>query len=466
MAASPVVSGPKPLVVARREVVATARLAGPVVAAQLGLMAMGFVDTVMVGRLGPDALAGIALGNTVFFTLFVVAMGTVQAVGPMVSQAHGAGDAACVTRSARQGLWLAALIAGPAMLLVWHLRPILEAVGQDPVAVAGAEGYLRAIVWGFPPALAFVALRSFVESIGRPLPVTLITLAGVAVNAAANYALMYGAFGLPALGLVGTGWASTVVYWFLFAALAALVARGRPFRRYRVFEALRTPDLATLRALVDIGWPMGVSRGVEAGLFMMTALMVGTLGATALAAHQVAIQCASFTFMLPLGISIAGAVRVGQAAGRGDADAVRRAGWTSVALATTVMTATAVLFWTQPRLLVGLYLDPAAPANADVAPLAMTLLGVAAVFQLFDGVQIAAAEALRGLKDTRVPMLVALATYWGVGLTSGYVLGLRWGYGAEGLWWGLVLGLVAAAAALLARFRRRVRRVTDAPPAS
>ena len=447
------------------ELTATLRLAGPVVAAQLGQMSMGFVDTVMVGRLGPAALAGVALGNTVFFFLLVMGTGVISAVGPMVAQAHGAGAREPIERSVRQGLWLALLLAVPAVLLLCSAAPILRALGQGAATAGRAGGYLRAIAPGFLPALWFMALRSFVEGLGRPLPVTLITLAGVGLNAAANYALMYGAFGLPALGLVGTGLASTLVFWFLFAALAVFVRGCPPFRAYRVFARLGTPDAAYFNELFRIGWPIGISSGVEAGLFTVTALLMGLLGTTALAAHQVAIQCAAFTFMVPLGVGIAGSVRVGQAAGRGDAAGARRAGYAAIALAVACMSGAAVLFWTAPEALVSLYLDVDAPANAAVVPLAAALLGIAAVFQVVDGLQVAAAGALRGLKDTRVPMLIAVASYWGVGLSAGAALGFGAGQGATGLWWGLVLGLTAAALLLTRRFHRRSRSLGEAPAA-
>lgn len=436
----------------------TLRLAGPVVAAQVAQISMGFIDTVMVGRLGPEALAGVALGNSTFFFCFIVCLGVVQAVGPMVSQAYGAEENESIERSVRQGLWLGVVLTVPAVLLLWNVGPLLQALGQAEAAVEQAQGYLRAIVWGFLPGLWFMALRSFVEGLARPLPVTIITVCGAVLNVGANYVLMFGAWGLPAMGLVGTGWASTVVFWFLFAALALFVTRIEPFARYRLFAHLRTPDLTYFRELVRIGWPMGISSGIEAGLFMITALMVGTLGETALAAHQVALQCAAFTFMVPLGVGIAGSVRVGQAAGRGDAAGVRRAGYAAVALASVFMLGAAVLFWTVPETIVALYLDTAAPENASVVDLAVVLLSIAAVFQVFDGVQVAASGALRGLKDTRVPMLIALSTYWGVGLTTGYWIGLRDGWGAPGLWWGLVVGLAAAAVLLLARFRWQTAR--------
>ena len=446
----------------RNELTATLRLAGPVVAAQLGQMSMGFVDTVMVGRLGPAALAGVALGNTTFFFLLVMGTGVISAVGPMVAQAHGAGTHEPIERSVRQGFWLALLLAAPAVLLLCSAAPILRALGQDAATASRAGGYLRAIAPGFLPALWFMALRSFVEGLGRPLSVTLITCAGVALNAAANYALMFGAFGLPALGLVGTGLASTLVFWFLFAALAVFVRVRRPFRAYQIFARLGTPDAAYFRALFRIGWPIGISSGVEAGLFTVTALLMGLLSTTALAAHQVAIQCAAFTFMVPLGVGIAGSVRVGQAAGRGDAAGAQRAGYAAIALAVACMSGAAVLFWTAPEALVALYLDVDAPANEAVVPLAVTLLGIAAVFQVVDGVQVAATGALRGLKDTRGPMLIAVVSYWGVGLSAGVALGFGAGRGATGLWWGLVLGLSAAALLLTRRFYRRSRSLGEA----
>lgn len=447
----------------RREVGATARLAGPVVAAQLAQISMGFVDTVMVGRLGSTALAGVALGNTVFFFVAVLGLGMVMAVGPMVSQAYGAGDDAFVARSTRQGLWLAVLLAVPAFVLLRHMEPVLRALGQAPEVAAGAAGYLRAIAWGFLPFLGFTALRSLVEGVSRPWPVTAIAFAGVGLNIVANSVLMFGKLGFPALGLVGTGWASAVVFWFICIALAVFVHRHAALRRYAVWQHVRRPDGKVLRELFRIGWPVGVALGIESGLFTVTALLMGRIGTTALAAHQVALQCAAFTFMVPLGIGIAASVRVGQAVGRGDAGGVRRAGAVGVALAALFMGGAGLLFWLAPRPLVGLYLDVADPANAPVVRLAVTLLGIAAFFQLFDGVQVSAAGALRGLKDTRVPMVVCFLAYWVVGLGSGYVLGFALGLGAPGLWWGLVLGLATAAVLLSLRFAHRTRRRAAAP---
>ncbi len=442
----------------RTELRATLRLAGPVVAAQLAHISMGFVDTVMVGRLGPDALAGVALGHTVFFFFAIMGMGMVRAVGPMVSQAVGAEDPAAVGRSVRQGLLLAGGLGLVILLILSTIEPVLRWTGQRPVAIEGATAYLDAIRWGILPFLGFAALRSFVEGLSRPLPVTIIAFVGVAVNIGANELLMFGRWGLPALGLAGTGWASTIVFSAMFGLLALFVHRVAPFAEHDVFTRIREPDRAYLAELVRIGAPMGASRGVESSLFMVTTVMMGTLGTTALAAHQVALQCAAFAFMVPLGIGMAGTVRVGQAAGARDEAGARRAGGVAMGLATLFMAGTAVLFWTLPRPLVGLYLDLSDPGNAEVVALAVQLLGVAAVFQLFDGLQVAAHGALQGLKDTRVPMGIAMGTYWGIGLTTGYLWGVRGGGGPEALWWGLVVGLAAAAVLLLFRFHRQVGR--------
>jgi len=449
----------------RTEVRELVLLAGPVVAAQLGQISMGFIDTVMVGQLGSAQLAAVALGNTMFFFTLILSMGMVLAVGPMVSQAFGAGEHDPIGRSVRQGLWLGVALFIPGLVILYNVAPFLRWIGQVEETVVLAQGYLRAIVWGFLPFLWFAALRSFVEAISRPWPVTFITFAGVGLNIGANYVLMYGKLGFPALGVVGTGWASTIVFWFLFLLLALYVQAVPRFKSYHVFSRLGKPDSHYFRELFRIGWPIGVSYGIEVGLFMVTALLMGTLGTVPLAAHQVAIQCAAFTFMVPLGIGIATSVRVGQAVGRRDPEGARWAGYLGIMLSAAFMICMAMLFWTIPRSIISLYLDLSNPANADVVALAITLLGIAAFFQLFDGVQVAAAGALRGLKDTRVPMVLAFFSYWLIGLSIGYALGFRAGWGSEGLWWGLVVGLAAAACLLTLRFHRHVQYVASASDA-
>jgi len=439
----------------RKEIKGSLMLAIPVVIAQVAQNAMGFIDVVMVGQLGSQALASIALGNTMFFFLMIVCMGLIVAVEPMVSQAYGAGEVEPVARSVRQGLWLGLTVAVPVFLLLRNIEPFLLLIGQDANTVAQSQAYLRAISWSFFPWMGYLALRSLLAGLERPRVVTFIVGGGVLLNVAANYTLMFGKFGFPELGIVGTGWATTLVYWTMFFVLVAWIQFRPEYRQYGIFADIRRPDPEYFRELFRIGWPIGISFGIESGLFTMTALMMGWIGTDTLAAHQLALQCAAFTFMVPLGVGIATSVRVGHAVGRQDPDGIRRAGVVGIWLAAIFMTFTAILFWSIPRTIISIFLDVNDPANAAVVGIAVKLLFIAAVFQLFDGIQVAASGALRGLKDTRRPMVINFISYWILGLTTGYVFGFVLDYGAEGLWWGLVLGLTAASILLTIRFRRQ-----------
>ena len=444
---------PTPL---RREVSATVRLAVPIVGAQLAQMSMSFVDVVMVGRLGTSALAAAVLGSTTFFTLALVCIGVILAVNPTVAQAIGAGDEDEASVATRQGLWLALILGAPLTLALGWSEEALLALGQEPETAALAGDYLRAIRWGMVPNLAFAALRGFYEGTGRARPVLLATLIGVGVNVVANDLLMYGRWGLPALGLEGTGWSSSIVMLTLAASLM-LGVRYTSLRRFRVLAGLRRPDPAMLRTLVALGLPIGATLGLEAGLFTVGTLLVGLFGETALAAHQIALNAASFTFMVPLGIGMASTVRVGQLVGAGDVDGARRAGFVAVALGAAFMAFAALFLWLRPEWIISVYAG--ADPDPAMASLATTLLGIAAVFQLVDGVQATAGGALRGLKDTRVPMLIGAVAYWGVGMGTGAALAFGAGWGSRGLWWGLTAGLATAAVLLVARFARRSRTV-------
>lgn len=447
-----------------REVRATLALAVPLVLVQLSQMSMSFVDVMMVGRLGTEALAAVVLGSTIYFTLALICVGVIVAVQPTVAQAVGAGDEEAAARGARQGLWLATILGVPFTIGLGYMEEVFLWTGQAPETAALAADYVDAIRWGFVPNLWFTALRGLCEGDAKPAPVLVVTLLGVAANAGLNYVLMFGTLGFPALGLVGTGWSSTVTITVMFVALALYVRTG-PFARFRVFTGLRRPDPEALGALFRLGWPIGVGFGLEAGLFTAATLMVGRLPnhEVALAAHQIALNAASVAFMVPLGIGMAGGVRVGQAAGAGDLGGAARAGWTAAGLGVAFMTLSATLFWLRPDVVVWIYAG--STPDAEVARLGAALLGIAAVFQIFDGMQAAVAGALRGLKDTRVPMFIAALAYWGLGLTMAAGLGLGAGWGAPGLWWGLTLGLAAAAVGLSLRFARLTRGRTVPPEA-
>lgn len=427
-------------------------LAIPLAGAQLAQAATAFIDTVMMGLLGSRTLAAGGLGAATFSALLIVGTSVVSAVSPLAAEAHGAGQVEVAGRVTRQGLWLSLAIALPVTLLIWHGGVLLRLFGQEEQNVLLAETYLRAIAWGYLPGLAFAVLKNFISALSQPRPVIVIVVGGTIFNAIANYILMFGKLGLPALGLAGIGIASTLSFWGMFMALAVYIVSRPALNAYGVFRALYRFESQVFWELLQIGWSIGVLAAVETGLFTVTTFLIGQLGTVTLAAHQIAMQTASITFMVPLGISFATTVRVGQLNGQGNPSRARLAGYVGISLGSLFMGIMAILIWTVPRLIVSLYLDVQNPANDSVVALAALLLGVAAMFQLFDGIQVIAVGALRGLKDTRIPMLVGIFAYWCVGLTSGYLLGLRLGFGGVGLWWGLAIGLLVAAVVLTWRF--------------
>jgi len=440
----------------RREAPPLLRIALPLALAQMAQNGMSLVDTLMVGRLGPASLAGIALGSMLFFFLTLLAGAVLFAVGPLVAQAVGAHAPARAADVARHGVVLAALMTPVVMALLWWAGPLLSLLGQDPGTAALATGYLRAVVWGVPAFMLYVALRAFLEGAGHTRPIMLISFAGIGANVVANNALMFGRWGFPALGLVGTGYATAIVYTLMALLLAAHVVRRDPHHPVLRWARVRFEQVVEIARL---GWPIALTVGFESGLFAVTAVLMGLVGQTALAGHQVAIQTVAFTFMIPLGLGVATTARVGHAVGRGDPAGVRAAGGVGIALALAVMCVTATIYWLAPGFVIGLYVDVADPANAGVVAFATTFLRIGALFQLVDGLQVAAIGALRGLKDTRVPMLITLVSYWVVGLGSGVLLAFGLGLEGPGLWYGLVAGLAVAAVWLYTRFVALARRV-------
>lgn len=433
----------------------------PIVATQLGQISNGFVDVMMVGRLGSPELAGVALGNATYFLFALIGIGILLAVGPMVSQAYGAGKHDPIGRTTRQALWLATLLSLPVLLIMWNAKLPWILMQQDAATMDYAEGYLQATMWGYLPFMWFNALRNFVEAIARPLPITIIILMGILLNIGANYGLMFGNFGLPRLGLTGTGWATCIVHWFMFTCIALYVAFQHPYRSYGVLRKLRTPDFGYFRELLRMGLPIGGSIGLEVTLFSATAFLIGTYGAVPIAAHQIAIQCAAIAYMVPLGIGLATSVRVGQNIGAKDFSAAAISGYAGMGLSLIFMSCTALLFLLVPNFIVSIYLDTNDPTNIATTLQVVSLLGIAALFQLFDGLQATALGALRGLKDTRIPMVMGFIAYWLIGMPTGLGLGFGLGMGPEGFWWGLVIGLLAASIMFTHRFVRMTNRLKD-----
>ena len=436
---------------------ATISLALPLATAQLGQIAIHTTDVVMMGWLGPNALAAGILGHQVYFVSLLFCMGILLTIAPLVAQALGADDADGVRQTVRQGLWVAVALALPASGLLWHAGSVLSWLGQAPDHVASAEQYVRAAMWGFGPTLGFTVLRGFTSALSRPRSILLITLSGVGINALSNYALMFGHLGCPRLELVGAGVSSSLVQTAMFTVLLAYILWDAQFRRFHLLHQLWEPCWPRFREIFRIGLPIGGAMLAESGLFATATMLMGWVGSAALAAHAVALQCAGVAFMVPLGIAQAATVRVGLAMGQQDLDGIRRAGWTALILGASFMSSTAVLFLLVPSTLIGFFLDLHDPQVVPVVRLAINYLTIAACFQLVDGLQVVASSVLRGLNDTRAPFVIALTGYWGGGFVTAYVLAFPLGLSGVGVWCGLAVGLAVVACRLVWRFHQRER---------
>ena len=443
------------------ELAETLRLAVPMALTQLGQIAMMTTDLALVGRLGDQAVAAAALASTVFFVSFTVGMGLVSAVAPLAAQAFGARNPRMVRRALRVGLWAALLIALPVMALPLCGEQILLLLGQAPASAHLAQQYLFGLAWGMAPTLWFIAIRGFMGAVNRPAPVLWITLVAIPANGLLVYLLIHGAWGLPRLELFGAGLATSLVNIGSFLAGLWFVTWRRPFRKYHVLGHIWRVDWVLMRQLFIVGAPISISFLMEYGLFGAAALLMGLISTTALAAHQIALQVTAVLFMVPFGISMAATVRVGQAVGRNDADAVRRAGLVAVLLGIVLVAmATLGVVATRADIAHVFFGEAASQANAAVA-LTQTLLLVGATFFIADGIQTIAAGALRGMNDTRVPLLFAVLSYWLIGFAVACWLGFRTPLGAPGVWIGLSCGTTVYAVLLVLRFRLLAERMAS-----
>ncbi|MFO0609047.1 MAG: MATE family efflux transporter [Polyangiales bacterium] len=428
----------------------TLSLAGPVVLGHLGMMLMGLVDTACVAPLGARAVGAVGVGGSILGLAFLVGLGLLLGIDREVAVAHGAGRPDGVARAHAQGVILSVAISVPLAGAVLFAAGHLRAFGVAPELVPDAAAWLRAAVWSLPPAFVFMALRQSLQAVGDTRAATFLLLVANGVNVFFNVALIRGRFGFPALGVAGSGWATVAARVFTAACLAAWSARRGPSMR-DVGWGLHAP---TMRELLRLGVPAAVQLLFEGGVFSTTTLLCARLGAVPAAAHQVVLQIASFTFMVPLGLSAAGAVRVGNAIGRGEPEAAARAGWSAVVLAVGFMAFSALALVTAAPLVLGLF-----GLDGPTAALARTLLLVAALFQLFDGCQVSVSGVLRGSGDTVASMAANLVGHWFIGLPVGVALGFGLGAGAVGLWGGLATGLGAVAIALVALWARRIGRI-------
>jgi multidrug resistance protein, MATE family len=438
----------------RAEIRESIRLTIPLATAQVAQAATGFVDTVMMGWLGQETLAGGALATTTFTTLLVSATGIVIGVSPLVAEAYGGGDRERIQQLTRQGLWLCLFVAVPIMILLAQIDFFMQQFGQSDRLVALAKTYLDAIIWGFFPALTFAMLKSVVSSMSQPRPIMIIVVGATLFDAIGNYVLGFGKLGFPALGLAGIAWATTVSQWGMLFCLIVYIFRHKQLKTYRLFENLFQFEPKILRELLWIGLPIGGSFTLEVGLFSVTTYLMGILGTDVLAAHQIVFQTIAVIFMVPLGMSFATTIRVGQWSGQQNFEGVRQAAYVNISLGGLFMTLMAMALLIFPHRAIALYLDVNDSENARVISLATSMLTIAALSQILDGVQTTAAGALRGLKDTRIPMLLSLLAFWGVGLVSGYLLGFPLGFGGVGLWLGQSIGVSASAGVFIWRFHK------------
>jgi MATE family multidrug resistance protein len=445
----------------RSELVQLGRLAAPLVVSQLSQVGMGFTDTVMAGRISAADLGAIAIGTTLWLPAYLGCLGVLMAIAPLVAGSYGAGRFDRIREWFGQGLWTAFALAVGSVALTRALPSAMPWIGIDPAIAPTIDGYVKAVAWGMPGACAYLAMRFVSEGVGNTRPMMYIQLGALVVNAIGNYVFMFGALGVPAMGAVGAGWSTALVLWMDALAMLAVIVYDRRLRAFRPPAPPYLPDLVRQLRLIRLGVPIALTTLMEVGMFAAVTLLMGSLGTVAVAGHQVALNYAALVFMVPLGLSLATTIRVGHARGRGDFGAARLAGLTGIGTTTAFMCLSALVMLAVPRHIVAIYThDPA------VSAMAVSLLYIAAAFQIFDGLQVAVIGALRGLKDTSWPMLINFVSYWLIGLPLAYLLGIGRAFGPKGLWLGLTAGLLTASALLLLRFNLLTRAHAAKPKAA
>jgi MATE family multidrug resistance protein len=435
-----------------REVHATWLLALPLVLGQLSAVALSVVDTLLAGHHGPLTLAGVAVGSAIWSLVLLVLIGVLMAVPPCVAQHNGEGRRDLIGPLFRQSLWLALAMGSCLLVLARFGDALLAAMHVAPNVRPEAIGFLDGISWGAPAMALYLVCRYLSDGVAWTIPTMVFGIAGLFLLAPLGYALMFGALGLPALGAAGLGYATSIVLWLQLFGFATYLATAPRFADLRLFSHFEPPRWTAIRDLLRVGLPMGVSVFMEGSLFVATLLVIGSMGAVPVAAHQIAVNVASFCFMVPLGLAMATTVRVGHAVGARDPSAVRWSAGAGYAIAFFSQTGSALLMLFGGAAIAHLY-----TSDAAIASLATTLLVYAAAFQYPDGIQALSAGALRGLKDTRAPMAITIFAYWGLGMPLGAWMGIGLGHGAQGMWCGLILGLAVAALLLASRFYRLTR---------
>lgn len=440
----------------RSELGATLALAWPLILSNVTMAAIQATDVVLMGWLGARPLAASALGLNLTFAFSLICLGLVTASSPMMATALGAKVEAVheVRRTFRQSIWMVATVTLPVWLVLWNSEPVIRALGQEPALARDAQLFLHGYMWSMLPFLLFQAMRNFVAALERPGWVLAISLGAIPLNALLSYGLIFGKFGLPEWGIFGGGLGSSIVWVVQVLLLAIVIITDRQFRRFHLFGRLWRPDWPRYRKLWRLGFPIGLAMGFEGGVFSAAAYLMGLIDAESVAAHAVALQIAALSFMVPWGLSQAATVRVGRYLGEGDHVGITRAGWTAWGLGVGFMALMALVIWSIPRELMTIFLEDT-PENARVISLGVSFLAIAAIFQVADGAQVVGAGMLRGLHDTRVPMIFTFIGYWAIGIGVGAWLAFRQGWQGQGIWTGLAVGLIIVSVLMIWRWTRR-----------
>ncbi len=422
-------------------------LAMPLVANNLSIAGMGFADTVMAGRLGTTDLAAVALGSNIWMVAFLFGLGVLMAMSPTAAQAFGAGRLRDVGVYARQCLWLSQALAVISMMALHRSEWLLTKIGVDPSVIPLTAAYLDAISWGLPAMYAYLSLRFMSEGIGWTKPIAHVAGLALVANVGFNWVLMFGNLGFPAMGAVGCGASSAITMWIMLATMTFYVSKHSRYREFRIGESFDAPNWSRIRELLALGLPISASVLSEVGLFSAIGLMMGTLGATVVAAHQIAVNYSGVMFMVPLAIHSALTIRVAHAVGRGESAGAQRTGFLGIITCGAVMLVSAVVMLIFRDSIASFYSQ-----DESVAALAVALLGMAVFFQVSDGLQVGAAGALRGYKDTRVPMLLNFGSYWLVAFPLAWYLGIELQLGPRSIWIAIIVGLTMTAILLNVRF--------------
>lgn len=443
-------------IIKHHEIKSITTLALPLIAAFLAQKGMQFIDTFMMGWIGADALAAAALGTSIFMTILVFGFGTLSAAGVFISRAKGANDDNDIQSSLKHGLCLALLLSLPCMFIIYIFPYFLPFLGENSEVVENTLLFLHGLVWGLPGYLLFTVMREFMSAFSFTRLVMFVALGSIPLTFLANYVLIYGKYGFPVLGIAGIGYAGAVIMWFMFFCLFMYSRRQALLKKYLSFNQFQF-DYDKFKDMLYIGIPSGALLILESGMFLAAVLLMGYFGVEALASHQIAMQCVSMAYSIPFALSMATAIKVGHAAGAKDIKQAQSFAYHGLTIGLLLTSALAVIFIFAPHALASIFLTGTESDYQAISELAASFLSTAAIFQCFDGVQAIANGALRGLRDTLIPMLLSIGCYWIIGVGSAYFFAFHTSAGAKGIWYGLTLGLVSIGVILFVRLVRKLR---------